>query len=209
MLTRAFYAALAAALRDTGRTGRFFIAVGAGDPAWDRAPPREDRDVGGLAAELARVPVPPEGMVFLDARGRPSGEPTHRLALSATFAAGEGVGTLRECGLFGGGATSDAGSGTLLSYFAHPRIEKAGEGVLTRTVHVDLEPRPFVPGSRETRFLGNTFTTELHDLDNRQPGCQIGEIRFDRRYYFPTVEDAVAAGYDLCAYCFGRSRSRR
>jgi len=65
------------------------------------------------------------------------------------------------------------------------------------------------PDRRATRYLGNAGSRELHDLTNEQPSCQIDEIRSDHRVPFDDVESAVEAGYDFCAYCFGRERSKR
>lgn len=61
----------------------------------------------------------------------------------------------------------------------------------------------------KTRLLGNASSRELHDLENEKPGCQIGEIRPDHRFYFRSEEQAQALGYDFCAYCYGKTRSRR
>lgn len=60
-----------------------------------------------------------------------------------------------------------------------------------------------------TRFLGNARSTELHDLQNEKPSCQIAEIVPARRLYFETVLQAKAVGYDLCAHCFGADASKR
>jgi hypothetical protein len=207
MLTDGFYVALAAALRETGGAARFFIAVGSGDPGWDAAPPAGDRAADDLVREVARAAVEGERVEFLDERGDPSDVPTHRLRLSVTFGDREAVGTLREAGLFGPGPRD--GRPVLLSHVVHPRVEKAEGATLSRAFRIDLAPQPVLPGSRETRYLGNTSKTELHDLENRQSRCQIDQIRFDRRYYFDTIEQATAAGYDYCAYCFGRDLSTR
>lgn len=59
------------------------------------------------------------------------------------------------------------------------------------------------------RYLGNTRSREIHDLENLQPTCQVAEIRVDRRYYFARTDDALAMGYDFCAYCFGAGASQR
>lgn len=153
--------------------------------------------------ETARRIVRPGAIVFLDESGRPVRRTTARVRFSVEFPAGEGTGTLRECGLFGGEATDASGSGTLLSYHVHPRIEKGASDSLRRDIHIDLTPRPFAPGSRVTRWLGNTRSGEVHDLDARTPNCQIDEIRLDRRFYFAGLEEAARFGYDPCAYCLG------
>lgn len=60
-----------------------------------------------------------------------------------------------------------------------------------------------------TRLLGNASSRELHDLDNEKSGCRIAAILPDRRFYFRTIDQAEKLGYDFCAHCFGRSRSKR
>jgi hypothetical protein len=60
-----------------------------------------------------------------------------------------------------------------------------------------------------TRLLGNSGSRELHDLDNEKPGCQIAEIRPDQRFFFQSIDQAEKLGYDFCAYCFGKARSKR
>jgi hypothetical protein len=60
-----------------------------------------------------------------------------------------------------------------------------------------------------TRLLGNSGSRELHNLDNEKPGCQIAEIRPDHRFYLRTTDQAEKLGYDFCAHCFGRARSKR
>lgn len=67
-------------------------------------------------------------------------------------------------------------------------------------------PTPSLPPWAK-RYLGNTNSREIHDVTNLQPDCQEPEIRPDHRYYFSRVADALAMGYDCCAYCFpGLSR---
>lgn len=206
MLTDRFFVALASLF--TGGEP-LFIALGSGAAAWDEAVPEDDRSVGGLASEVARKAVAPEDVVFLDADGQETAEPSPRLRFRATFDPGEGTATLREAGLFGGGATADPGSGTLLAYYVHPRLEKHDQMSLERSLSIDLSPKPYAPGSRVTRWLGNVRTEELHDLDNLTERCQIDEIRFDRRFYLSGIGEAQELGYDFCAYCFGPELSER
>jgi hypothetical protein len=61
----------------------------------------------------------------------------------------------------------------------------------------------------QTRFLGNSHDREVHDLQNRKKQCHIDEIKPDHRVFFATEQDAVAAGYDFCRYCFGKQKSKR
>jgi len=62
---------------------------------------------------------------------------------------------------------------------------------------------------RSSRYLGNASTLELHDLKNEKATCQIDEIRADRCVRFKSIKEAEALGYDYCAYCFSKSKSKR
>ncbi len=59
------------------------------------------------------------------------------------------------------------------------------------------------------RYLGNSDTREFHDMLNKKPGCRIEEIRSDHRVHFLTEKEATDMGYDYCACCFGKAKSRR
>ena len=208
MLTNDFYVALASALKADVEE-RVFLAVGEGDPAWDEMPPSFRRDTTLLVNELARKAITAENIHYVDEAGNETETPSARLRLQTSFSQEEGVGTLRECGLFTGAASSEAGSGTLISYFVHQRIEKLADADLMRSITLDITPRASGPGQIATRFLGNSGSRELHDLDNETSACQINEIRFDNRFYFGSPEQAVGLGYDYCAFCFGRELSQR
>lgn len=210
MLTENFYTMIAAVLHGgSDFPGDLYVAVGQGERAWDTLPPDVGRDVRGLTSELARKKVEERNITYLNEDGSTSADPTPRLRIEVAFAVNEAIGSLRECGLYGGRASETPESGTILSYYIHPLIEKTATMSLERVIRVDLSPSEVVAGSRVTRFMGNVITQEVHDLDNEQSRCQIGEIRVDRRYYFTTVEQATAAGYDRCAYCFGKELSFR
>jgi hypothetical protein len=60
-----------------------------------------------------------------------------------------------------------------------------------------------------TQFLGNSATRELHNLKNEKPGCQLAAMRPDHRVYFRNEAEAERVGYDFCAYCYGKARSKR
>jgi hypothetical protein len=61
------------------------------------------------------------------------------------------------------------------------------------------------------RYVGNTNTTEVHDLDNEKTGtneCQIDEIiaaGHARTFNPDTLDQAHGEGYDNCQYCIGGS----
>lgn len=68
------------------------------------------------------------------------------------------------------------------------------------------------PPTDGKRFVGNTNSTEVHDLDNEQTGpneCQIDEIikaRHAVTFAPDTLDQAHRQRYDNCAYCIGGSR---
>lgn len=58
------------------------------------------------------------------------------------------------------------------------------------------------------RYLGNSNTTEVHDLKNEQTQCQIDEIiRAQHAVVFSpdTLDQAHRDGYDNGHYCIGGS----
>ena len=206
MLTDRFYCRLAEMVMSGPQSwGPLNIAIGTGESGWDLAPPLLRRETVALRSEVARKPVSPDDILYINEAGDISSQPTPRLRMQVTFLEGEGVGTLRECGLYMG----ETGNAMLLAYFIHPRVEKTAEASLLRSIQLDLTPgRPAaqeIPG----RYLGNSKTEELHDLENETASCQLDEIRIDRRHYFNTIDDALNLGYDYCAFCFGRELSER
>jgi len=56
------------------------------------------------------------------------------------------------------------------------------------------------------RYLGNTESKEVHDLDNEDTadnGCQIDEIIVaEHDKPFSVLSSALDEGYDKCAKCF-------
>ena len=76
-----------------------------------------------LADEVTREAVGSKDVVFLDADGEETPVSSPRLKVRAAFEAQERVRTLRECGLFGGDATEAPGSGFMIDYVIHPRID--------------------------------------------------------------------------------------
>ncbi len=56
------------------------------------------------------------------------------------------------------------------------------------------------------RYLGNTNTMEVHDLDNEQAQCQIDKIiAAGHERPFHSVAAATAAGFDRGHFCLGGS----
>jgi hypothetical protein len=208
VLTHGFSVALAVRLRGAGEAGSpWYVAVGAGDPAWDRVPAVLDPGATKLWNELARKAVPSDGVVYLDAAGNPSSTPTPWLRFGASFGLDDANGELREVGLFAEGAP-ERDAGRLVSYFTHAPIGKTPGTILERTLRLDLT-RQSVGGAQPTRFLGNSHSRELHDLERRRTACRLEQLAFDHRLYFASTEQAIQLGYDYCAACFGRELSQR
>ncbi len=206
MLTDAFYQRLATLMKGGPQAwGPLGIAVGQGAAHWDRTPPLLQRDRTALTAELGRKAVNPNDVQFLNAAGGVSATPTVRLRVQTTFAAGEGSGTLRECGLLMG----TGASAVLLAYFIHSRVEKQAGTTLLRSMLLDMTPGRPSAQEIQTRYLGNSKTEELHDVVNAKPACQLDEIRIDRRHYFNSIDEALGLKYDYCAFCFGKDLSDR
>ena len=104
-----------------------------------------------------------------------------------------------------GGRGPDQSAPTMDSRALHPR--SGAIAYRDMTVHDEADA-----GGQcrfATRLLGNAGTRELHTLDNEQAGCRLAAIRPDRRVYFLSEAQAEKLGYDYCAYCFGRERSKR
>ena len=58
----------------------------------------------------------------------------------------------------------------------------------------------------DEKYLGNTHTKEVHDLDLETENCQIDEIiEAGHATPFDTLKDAHEEGYDNCAFCLGNS----
>ena len=112
--------------------GVTFLAVGAGDPAWDDEAPEPDRaEPGSRTSSTASGSIPVR-------RSRT----TRRRASSKLHAAigpGKATGTLRELGLFGGDASPRPGSGTLVNHGVHPALQKAVGDTLKRDLVLTLE----------------------------------------------------------------------
>ena len=67
------------------------------------------------------------------------------------------------------------------------------------------------PPTNGKRYVGNTNTTEVHDLDNEKTGenqCQIDEIIDAGQavtFILDDLDRAHDEGYDNCAHCIGGS----
>lgn len=59
------------------------------------------------------------------------------------------------------------------------------------------------------RYAGNPSTREIHDTQKLTKRCNFGEIDPKVLVYFDDTAAAERAGYDYCAYCFGKAKSKR
>jgi hypothetical protein len=64
-------------------------------------------------------------------------------------------------------------------------------------------------GGHDTqRYVGNPATRELHDTEKLTKRCNFDAIKPNVRVYFDSTAAADKAGYDYCAYCFGKAKSK-
>jgi hypothetical protein len=58
------------------------------------------------------------------------------------------------------------------------------------------------------RYLGNDSPSkkEVHDTQNKQTNCQLGEITHRKTFTPDTLAQAHSEGFDNCAWCLGGSR---
>lgn len=77
------------------------------------------------------------------------------------------------------------------------------EGTVYREYVVDIK------ANDTQRYVGNVLTRELHDTQKLTKNCQFDEIKTYQRVPFASIDEAQANGFDYCAYCFGKEKSRR
>ncbi|MBA2497473.1 MAG: PASTA domain-containing protein, partial [Acidimicrobiia bacterium] len=114
---------------DSDADGLRWLAVGAGDPAWDAGAPNPDPSRVALTAETARVALVPRRSLEVDIeRGR--------VLVTARFPRGAVTGPIREVGLFGGADASVLpGSGRLVNHRVEPVVDHDEDDAL----HIEVE----------------------------------------------------------------------
>jgi len=117
-----------------------FWAVGTGSPEWDLNPVAADPKATQLFKEIRRLRIPREQIIYLDAGGAESPEPTTRIEIRASLTWPEKDQTLREFGLFGGNASPVRIRGCLINYVVHPRIDLPAGATLTRRLRLSFHP---------------------------------------------------------------------
>jgi hypothetical protein len=147
---------------DPALDGILFWAVGAGDPAWDGTHTAASPATTQLQDEIERHTVPVKSIVYLDSNGIPVESPTTWIEVSASFTWPAEAQTLREFGLFGGGASKVKDSGSLINYVIHPLLDLAAGTTLTRRLRLSLRPED---GSEwldiPRHWLGDASVTNL------------------------------------------------
>jgi len=118
---------------DPDLRGILYWAVGEGVAEWDDSSLSGSPGVSSLRSEVGRIPIDPEAMVYLDAAGEPSVQPTPRLEVRARFEWSADQ-VLREFGIFGGDASEDPDSGQLINYVVHDRLDMAAGSALERQI---------------------------------------------------------------------------
>jgi hypothetical protein len=113
--------------------GISYLAVGTGASGWNlQNPPQPTNTQTKLENELTRKAFTTEDVNFVDPdTGDPTVVPTNIVDYTCTFAETEAVGPLVEMGLFGGDATDQVDSGTMINYRTFPVINKVSSMTLT------------------------------------------------------------------------------
>ncbi len=110
---------------DPGTAGVLWWAIGNGEVP-------SNPDQVSLAAEFHRRRVHLEHMAFVDDLGRVRARPTRHLRVRAAFRAERLNAVPTEFGVFGGDASGDLGSGTMINRVVHPPLELADGDILER-----------------------------------------------------------------------------
>lgn len=121
-----------------------YFALGAGNSAWDVDPVSKPVTQTQLTDETSitssRVAVNASDFTLLDpstsAVLNPQA-PSSKIKLDVTIGLNEGIGTLREFGLFGN-ATATKDSGIMFNWITHPKIDKDNQLVINREIILDF-----------------------------------------------------------------------
>jgi hypothetical protein len=97
-------------------------------------------------------------------------------------------------------------------------LDPSGRRIQQDPIPVDVNGgtvyREYVVETKETqsatkRYVGNSSTRELHDTEKLTNRCNFDAIKANHKVYFDTTAAAEKAGYDYCAYCFDKTKSKR
>ena len=129
-----------------------------------------------------------------------------------------GAGLSELFGISGAAAAAQPSSSDRKSREVYAELfDPSGQRFHQDPVPIDLEGgsvyREYVvngdaAGSSSQRYAGNPETRELHDTQKLTKRCNFSTINPDTLVHFDTTADAQKAGYDLCAHCFGKAKSK-
>jgi len=106
------------------RNGISYLAVGSGSGEWDLFdPPAPTTSQISLENEFSRKAIDLSTFVHPET-GEPTNAYTNIVDYAVTFGEGEAVGPIVEMGLFGGDATAEISSGTMINWRTFPVINK-------------------------------------------------------------------------------------
>lgn len=123
-----------------------YFALGAGDSAWDNNPVSKPVTQTQLTDETtittSRIAVNASDFTLLDPSNNNNvplnpQAPSSKIRLDVTIGLNEGIGTLREFGLFGN-ATVAKDSGIMFNWITHPKIDKDNQLVINREIILDF-----------------------------------------------------------------------
>ncbi len=132
---------LASFMKGGPSSGIQLLKVGIGMQSWDEeTPDPPTREIQQLTdPSPVDIPINTNQIVYLDAAGDPTEDPTNRLSIAVTLesgtppiANGETSYPLREFGLFG----IYDGGGFMIDYVRHPVIHKQADDTITRTIRL-------------------------------------------------------------------------
>jgi len=119
-------------LGEGGISGLQFHGIGHGDASWDITVPDPGYTDTTLYDEYYRKQ--PDSIQYVDDMGAPVVGPTNCILITTTFDFGEGTGSVREQGLFGGDATVALDSGYMINAIRHKEIYKGATQKLIRRI---------------------------------------------------------------------------
>ncbi len=125
-----------------------YFALGAGDSTWDDDPNNVLKPVtqtqltNETIITTSRLAVNASDFTLLDPSVNNNvalnpQAPSSKIKLDITIGLNEGIGTLREFGLFGN-ATATKDSGIMFNWITHPKIEKDNQLVINREIILDF-----------------------------------------------------------------------
>lgn len=113
------------------QNGISYLAVGSGSGSWDLFdPPAPTTSQTRLENEFYRKAIDLSTFVHPET-GEPTTVYTNIVDYSVTFGESEAVGPIVEMGLFGGDATTELNSGTMLNWRTFPVVNKTATMTLT------------------------------------------------------------------------------